>query len=96
MKKIGIITTLSIIVLTIWNEIIEKNLKKMEEPLFITHEGFPIYHGDEYWAFQNESKTDAAKCIADKMWLYNDGAERFKFKETAQHAIEVFKWLNET
>jgi hypothetical protein len=70
--------------------------KKMEEPLFITHEGFPIYHGDEYWAFQNESKTDAAKCIADKMWLYNDGAERFKFKETAQHAIEVFKWLNET
>lgn len=69
-------------------------LPRMEEPLFITVEGLPVWHGDDYWAFQNPDKTEAGRVFADRRWNYNDGVERFKFKETAQHAIEVFKWLN--
>ncbi|MBF9252455.1 hypothetical protein I2I11_04045 [Pontibacter sp. 172403-2] len=66
----------------------------MRKPLFTTVENLPIYHGDKYWAFTDDSKEGACQCTADEKFDYSDNIERFKFEETIKEAIEVFKWCN--
>lgn len=65
------------------------------EPLFITNGSkVKIFHGDSFWTFPDDRRTQGNMMIANEKWDYNDAKPRFKTKEEIQDAIDVYEWLN--
>lgn len=73
----------------------ELNIEFDSDPLFITNGSkIKVFHGDSFWTFPDDRRTQGNMVIANKKWDYKDDKPRFKTKDEMKDAIKVYEWLN--